>query len=39
MNQDFVFWGVIICLLGSIAVVAWLFFMAFRNATKGKDSQ
>jgi hypothetical protein len=39
MNQDFVFWGVIICLLGSIAVVGWLFFMAFRNATKGKDAQ
>lgn len=39
MNQDFVFWGVIIALLGSIATVAWLFFMAYRNATKDKDSQ
>jgi hypothetical protein len=34
MNQDWVFWGVIICLLGSVAVVSWLFYMAFRNATK-----
>lgn len=37
MNQDWVFWGVIICLVGSVAVVAWLFYMAFRNATKGQD--
>lgn len=36
MGHDFVFWGVMIGLVGSIAVVAWLFFMAFRNATKGK---
>jgi hypothetical protein len=36
MNQDWVFWGVIISLVGSIAVVAWLFYMAFRNATKGQ---
>jgi len=39
MNQDMVFWGVIISLVGSIAVVAWLFYMAFRNATKDKDSK
>ncbi len=39
MNQDMVFWGVIISLVGSVAVVAWLFYMAYRNATKGKDSQ
>lgn len=36
MGHDFVFWGVVICLLGSIAVVGWLFYMAYRNATKGK---
>lgn len=39
MNQDMVFWGVIIALVGSIAVVAWLFYMAFRNATKGEDKK
>lgn len=39
MNQDFVFWGVIACLVGSIAVVGWLFYMAYRNATKGQDKQ
>lgn len=39
MSQDMVFWGVIIALVGSIAVVGWLFFMAFRNATKDKDSK
>lgn len=39
MNQDMVFWGVIIALVGSIAVVAWLFYVAFRNATKDKGGK
>ncbi|GAB5605245.1 hypothetical protein TK5_13250 [Sideroxyarcus sp. TK5] len=39
MNQDMVFWGVIIALVGSIAVVAWLFYVTFRNATKDKNSK
>jgi len=39
LNSDMVFWGVIICLVGTIAVIGWLFFMAFRNATKDKDKQ
>ncbi len=39
MNQDMVFWGVIACLIGSIAVVGWLFYMAFRNATKDQDQK
>lgn len=39
MNQDMVFWGVIIALVGTIAVIGWLFFMAYRNATKDKDSK
>jgi len=39
MNQDYVFWGVIISLIGSIAVVAWLFYMAYRNATKDQGKQ
>ena len=39
MNQDYVFWGVIICLAGSIAVPAWLLFRAYMNATKDQDKQ
>jgi len=39
MSHDMVFWGVIIALVGSIAVVAWLFYMAFRNATKDQDKK
>lgn len=39
MNHDMVFWGVIICVVGSFFVAAWLMFMAYRNATKDKDSQ
>lgn len=37
MNNDMVFWGVMICLVGSIAVVGWLFYMAYSKATKGQD--
>ena len=36
MNHDAVFWGVIISVAGSAAVVIWLFYMAYRNATKDK---
>lgn len=36
MNHDMVFWGVMICLVGAVITVGWLFFMAYRNATKGK---
>jgi hypothetical protein len=39
MNQDMVFWGVIIALAGSIIVPAWLFFRAYRNATKDQDKK
>jgi len=39
MNHDSVFWGVIIGVIGSAAVVGWLLFMAYRNATKGKDNK
>lgn len=39
MNQDMVFWGVIIALVGSIAVVGWLFYVTFRNATKDKGGK
>lgn len=35
MNHDMVFWGVIITVAGSAVVVGWLFYMAYRNATKG----
>ncbi len=39
MNHDAVFWGVIIGVAGSAAVVAWLFYVLYRNATRNKDSQ
>jgi hypothetical protein len=39
MNQDMVFWSVIIAVAGSAAVVAWLFYMAYRNATKDQDKK
>lgn len=34
MNNDMVFWGVMIALGGSIIVPAWLFYVAIRNANK-----
>jgi hypothetical protein len=37
MGHDMVFWGVIISVVGSAAVVGWLFYMLYRNATKSKD--
>lgn len=37
MNQDMVFWSVIICVGGSVAVLFWLFYVLARNAMK-KDS-
>jgi len=39
MNQDAVFWGVIICVVGAAAVVGWLLFVVYRNATRGQDGQ
>ena len=39
MNHDGVFWGVIIAVSGSAIVVAWLFYVVYRNATKSKDNQ
>ena len=36
LNNDMVLWGVIISVVGSFLVGAWLLFMAFRNATKDK---
>jgi hypothetical protein len=38
MGHDMVFWGVIISVVGSAAVVGWLFYMLYRNATKSKDN-
>ncbi len=35
MNHDMVFWGVIIAVAGAFCVVAWLFYMIYRNAIKG----
>jgi hypothetical protein len=39
MNQDYVFWGVIICLAGAIIVPSWLLFRAYINATKDQDKK
>ncbi len=36
MNHDMVFWGVLVCLIGAIAVVGWLFYMAYRNMNDKK---
>jgi hypothetical protein len=38
MGHDMVFWGVIISVVGSAAVVGWLFYMLYRNATISKDN-
>lgn len=35
MNQDTVFWGVVIGVAGAFAVMAWLLYLIYRNATKG----
>lgn len=35
MNHDMVFWGVIISVAGAFGVMAWLFYVIYRNATKG----
>jgi hypothetical protein len=35
MNQDAVFFGVIISVAGAFAVMAWLLYVIYRNATKG----
>ncbi len=37
MNHDAVFYGVIACVVGAVAVVGWLFYVTYRNATKGND--
>lgn len=39
LNNDMVLWGVIISVVGTFLVGAWLLFMAFRNATKDKDNK
>lgn len=39
LNNDMVLWGVIICVVGAVAVVGWLFFMAWRNAMRGTDKK
>jgi hypothetical protein len=39
MNHDAVFYSVIICVVGATAVVGWLLYMAYRNATKDQDQK
>lgn len=38
MNHDMVFWGVIIAVAAAFGVVAWLFYVIYRNASKGNKS-
>lgn len=37
MNQDMVFWAVIVCVVGSVVVLFGLFFMLARKAKKTAD--
>ena len=37
MNQDAVFYGVVLSVFGAVAVVAYLFYWTYKNATKGDD--
>lgn len=39
LDNDMVLWAAIICVVGAILVISWLFYMAFRNATKDKDEK
>lgn len=39
LNNDMVLWGVIIAVVGSFLVGAWMLFLAFRNATRGDDKK
>jgi hypothetical protein len=39
MGNDMVVWGVVIALLGSIAVPAWLFYVTIRNASKKAEDE
>ncbi len=39
INNDAVLWGVIICVAGAAAVVGWLLYVAYRNATKVQDKK
>ncbi|MFA5370798.1 MAG: hypothetical protein WC053_03605 [Sideroxydans sp.] len=37
INNNMVLWGVIISVVGTFLVGAWLLFMAYRKATKDND--
>lgn len=39
MNHDAVYYAMVICVAGASAVVLWLLYMAYRNATKGGDKK
>lgn len=39
MKYDMVFWGVIVSLLGAMAVMLRLFFVIYRNATRDNQNQ
>jgi len=37
MNHDAVFYGVIACVVGAVAVVGYLLYWTYRNASTGDD--
>lgn len=39
INNDMVLWAVIVCVAGAAAVVSWLFYVAYRNATKDQGKK
>lgn len=39
MKHDMVFWGVIISVVGAIAVMLRLFYVIYRNATRDSKKQ
>jgi hypothetical protein len=39
MNQDMVFWAVVICVAGAAAVMGWLFWVVYRNATRDQGKK
>jgi hypothetical protein len=36
-THDTVFWGVVVSVIGSAVVLAWLFFVLVRNARRSKN--
>ena len=39
MNHDAVFYGVIACVAGAVAVVGWLTYVVMRNISQGNEKK